>query len=1032
MSNLINSYSLAPVIGIGTDTPNQNLTVVGGISSNALIYDQTGNSSQWNSAYNIATGYQSNSGTFATNTLLQSTSALLTPLTTTNTLTSQLVLNTAFNSYQTSVASSTAILLPTSVYQNASGSFVKYTDINSVSGNWNTAYQALSTNPHILNQTLSSTTTLIGSNTANNTFSEVLGGQCNLASGTYSTIVNGFSSCATGYATFVGAGSGIRATGDYSVVNGGQCNTASGCYSFVGGGTRNITCSQFGGSTNISNAVVVGGTCNIVSNNYSIIGGGLGNYNPLRDSQIVGGVANHTGGLTPFNITAAASISGNGSQTCLIGTGIQSCFSYPFTSGNVSVYYATANNPLSAGTFSTATIAATGTNYIIINGDYSTCTGTSLSATSIYVYDRAINNTGYDNFIGGGKLNTASGCYTTIAGGFNNRILTSVNNTPATFSVIGGGCGNTASAYFATVAGGQGNCAICKSTVAGGQSNSASGYAAFVGGGQSNCSGGRNASIVGGGSNCTTSSCSFVGGGVSNCVSGGTGVIVGGGNNGVTGGCSALVGGRCGTISGAYSTIVGGKFNYNPLFNSSIEGGSFNHMGGYAPANITFGANLSGNGACTVLCSPGIGSCFSTSGTTGAVSLMWMTSGTANSTLSSACFTTANVVTNAANCIIINGDYSTCSTGFSACSVYVYDRCLNQSGCFNFIGGGVLNTASGCYNFIGGGFRHNSAGSTSSIVGGSCNLTHCTTYDSFIGGGIQNSICTGGRNAVVGGFGNNAFGYVTFIGGGRFNNTSSGAYIGIVAGCLNNATGNCSFIGAGASNNVCGGNASIVGGGCNLITTTGTGSIIGGGACNNISSAYSFVAGGSANDTKGFANTFILGTALSASAANYTYVNNLSVQGNIASNTTYTATAYLSADTTVPTNLDLWLPLSVKNDPNNWITNVGTYPALSGKITPTVPGYYFVSYQVAWNGTTGTGQNNIQIRVNGNSTTKSLAQMPLFTGSGGAQTLNATATVYLNGTTDYLNFSGYSSGTGQTIKGTTDGNWTRVEIFKIN
>ena len=47
-------------------------------------------SANWNSAYNIATIYQSASGSFATNTLLQSTSALLTPLTLTNTLTSQL------------------------------------------------------------------------------------------------------------------------------------------------------------------------------------------------------------------------------------------------------------------------------------------------------------------------------------------------------------------------------------------------------------------------------------------------------------------------------------------------------------------------------------------------------------------------------------------------------------------------------------------------------------------------------------------------------------------------------------------------------------------------------------------------------------------------------------------------------------------------------------------------------------------------------------------------------------------------------
>jgi len=37
MSNLINSYSLSSVIGIGTDTPNQNLTVVGGTTPATLV-----------------------------------------------------------------------------------------------------------------------------------------------------------------------------------------------------------------------------------------------------------------------------------------------------------------------------------------------------------------------------------------------------------------------------------------------------------------------------------------------------------------------------------------------------------------------------------------------------------------------------------------------------------------------------------------------------------------------------------------------------------------------------------------------------------------------------------------------------------------------------------------------------------------------------------------------------------------------------------------------------------------------------------
>lgn len=35
---LINSYSLAPIIGIGTHTPNENLTVVGNISATGIVY----------------------------------------------------------------------------------------------------------------------------------------------------------------------------------------------------------------------------------------------------------------------------------------------------------------------------------------------------------------------------------------------------------------------------------------------------------------------------------------------------------------------------------------------------------------------------------------------------------------------------------------------------------------------------------------------------------------------------------------------------------------------------------------------------------------------------------------------------------------------------------------------------------------------------------------------------------------------------------------------------------------------------------
>jgi hypothetical protein len=74
---------------------------------NTLVIENSGN---WNEAYNIGTVYSSVSSSFATNTTLESVSSLLTPLTLTDTLTSQLVLNTDFDSYKTEVAAATATL----------------------------------------------------------------------------------------------------------------------------------------------------------------------------------------------------------------------------------------------------------------------------------------------------------------------------------------------------------------------------------------------------------------------------------------------------------------------------------------------------------------------------------------------------------------------------------------------------------------------------------------------------------------------------------------------------------------------------------------------------------------------------------------------------------------------------------------------------------------------------------------------------------------------------------------------------------
>jgi hypothetical protein len=83
-------------------------------------------------------------------------------------------------------------------------------------------------------------------------------------------------------------------------------------------------------------------------------------------------------------------------------------------------------------------------------------------------------------------------------------------------------------------------------------------------------------------------------------------------------------------------------------------------------------------------------------------------------------------------------------------------------------------------------------------------------------------------------------------------------------GCINTSSGSFSIVGNGACN-----------------TASGTYSVVVGGFKNNANSNCSFIAGGQCNSSNSFANTFILGTNLSANQANFTYVNNLSVQGNI-------------------------------------------------------------------------------------------------------------------------------------------------------
>ncbi len=150
----------------------------------------------------------------------------------------------------------------------------------------------------------------------------------------------------------------------------------------------------------------------------------------------------------------------------------------------------------------------------------------------------------------------------------------------------------------------------------------------------------------------------------------------------------------------------------------------------------------------------------------------------------------------------------------------------------------------------------------------------------------------------------------------------------------------------------------------------------------------------------------------------------LSASGNITSNSRYVVSVALSADRTINTgDTQLLLPL-IKLDPSTWTSVVSSIT----RITPTVPGYYNINYQLAWRPGASNQQQNIQILRNGN--TVSLAQKPIDTTAGVNTTQVTTAVVFMNGTTDFVTVQAFTSDATQTIVG--DSNWSKVEMFKIN
>jgi hypothetical protein len=250
-------------VGIGTINPNQTLSVFGNISSSGLIYDQIGNSNQWNTAYSLVSG-----GIVSTLNLPQSASWI----STTSTVSS---LSGGWQTAYQSVSTTNALSLSSSY--------------------WNTAYSIVSGGivapsptlfPYTSGTSINNIKPVNGSNTSSANYSNVAGGYGNTASGYSSNVGGGFHNFASNYYSNVAGGQSNNASKNFSNVAGGQSNTASGYFSNVAGG-RNNTAS--GNSSNVA-----GGTGNTASGNYSNVAGGIGNTASGNYSSILGGNNNNT------------------------------------------------------------------------------------------------------------------------------------------------------------------------------------------------------------------------------------------------------------------------------------------------------------------------------------------------------------------------------------------------------------------------------------------------------------------------------------------------------------------------------------------------------------------------------------------------------------------------------------------------------------------------------------------------------------------------------------------------------------------
>jgi hypothetical protein len=148
-------------------------------------------------------------------------------------------------------------------------------------------------------------------------------------------------------------------------------------------------------------------------------------------------------------------------------------------------------------------------------------------------------------------------------------------------------------------------------------------------------------------------------------------------------------------------------------------------------------------------------------------------------------------------------------------------------------------------------------------------------------------------------------------------------------------------------------------------------------------------------------NQYNSGTGSGIIVTGGTYLNNVTISGTITSNTPMIMVAGLASNNTSPVGTNWTLPLVAQFDPNGW------WKSSSNTATPSIAGWYEVYGQVWWGAGSGTGQVNVQIQKNGNTSSINQANV---TATLSGLTQSVSCLMYCNGSTDTIALTSYAGG----------------------